>query len=81
MKLNKHNFMWQCVGYMSSFIGSCTILLYDEPSAALDPVAEHEIFEDFAGVSKNKSAILISHRLSSITLCDKILVLNYGHII
>ena len=55
--------------------------MLDEPSAALDPVAEHQIFEDFANISKNKSAVLISHRLSSITLADIILVLEDGHII
>ena len=49
--------------------------------AALDPVAENTIFQDFYRLSKNKSSVLISHRLSNIVLADRILVLEDGHII
>ena len=56
-------------------------MLLDEPSAALDPVAENTIFQDFYRLSKNKSSVLISHRLSNIVLADRILVLEDGHII
>lgn len=72
---------WQRVSLARAFFRDAPIVLLDEPSAALDPVAEHQIFDDFANISKNKSAILISHRLSSITLADKIIVLEDGHII
>jgi len=72
---------WQRVSLSRAFFRDAPFVLLDEPSAALDPVAEHEIFEDFANISNGKSAMLISHRLSSITLCDKILVLEDGRII
>ncbi len=72
---------WQRVSLARAFFRNAPVILLDEPSATLDPVAEHQIFEDFANISKNKSAVLISHRLSSITLADKILVLDDGHII
>ncbi len=72
---------WQRVSLARSFFRDAPVVLLDEPSAALDPIAEYEIFEDFARLSKDKSAVLISHRLSSITLCDRILVLSDGHII
>lgn len=72
---------WQRVALARAFFRNASIILLDEPSAALDPLAEHQIFEDFSKISKGKSAILISHRLSSITLADKILVLEDGHII
>lgn len=72
---------WQRVALARAFFRNAPIILLDEPSAALDPVAEHQIFEDFSNISKGKSTILISHRLSSITLADKILVLEDGHII
>ncbi len=72
---------WQRVSLSRAFFRDAPIVLLDEPSAALDPVAEHEIFENFAKISKGKSAVLISHRLSSLTLCDKILVLEDGCII
>lgn len=72
---------WQRVSLARAFFRNAPVILLDEPSAALDPVAEHQIFKDFANISKNKSAVLISHRLSSITLADRILVLEDGHII
>jgi len=72
---------WQRVSLARAFFRDAPVVLLDEPSAALDPAAEYEIFEDFANVSEGKSAILISHRLSSITLCDNILVLEEGYII
>ncbi len=71
---------WQRLALARAFFRNAPIVMLDEPSAALDSVAEHKIFEDFTNLSKGKSAILISHRLSSITLCDKILVLSEGHI-
>lgn len=71
---------WQRVSLARAFFRDAPVVLLDEPSAALNPVAEHNIFKDFAQLSK-KSAILISHRLSSITLCDKIPVLKSGHIV
>ena len=72
---------WQRIALARAFFRNAPVILLDEPSAALDPVAEHEIFEDFSNISKSKSALLISHRLSSITLCDRILVLENGNII
>lgn len=72
---------WQRVSLARAFFRNAPIILLDEPSAALDPVAEHEIFEEFAEISEGKSGVLISHRLSSITLCDKILLLEDGKII
>lgn len=72
---------WQRISLARTFFRNAPIVLLDEPSSALDPVAEQQIFEDFAKISANKSAVLISHRLSSIMLCDKILVLKDGRII
>ena len=72
---------WQRVALARAFFRNSPVILLDEPSAALDPVAEHQIFEDFKQISKGKSTILISHRLSSIRLADKILVLENGRIL
>ncbi|MCC8111649.1 MAG: ABC transporter ATP-binding protein/permease [Ruminococcus sp.] len=57
------------------------IVILDEPLAALDPKAEHEIFEQFADLVGQKTAIYISHRLSSSKACDSILVFQNGRII
>ena len=72
---------WQRISLARAFFREAPIILLDEPSATLDPIAEHQIFEDFSNISKDKSAILISHRLSSLTLATKILVLEGGRII
>ena len=57
------------------------ILILDEPTAALDPIAESEVYEKFHDVTGNKTAVYISHRLASTRFCDKILVLKDGKII
>ena len=57
------------------------IVILDEPLSALDPKAEHEIFEQFEDMVQGKTAIYISHRLSSSRACDSILVFQNGSII
>ena len=52
----------------------------DEPAAALDPVAEAEIYENFNAMIGDKTSIYISHRMSSCKFCDKIVVLEQGEI-
>lgn len=55
-------------------------VILDEPTAALDPVAEVEIYENFDQMIRGKTAIYISHRMSSCKFCDRIVVLNEGKI-
>ncbi|GAA0788175.1 ABC transporter ATP-binding protein [Hathewaya limosa] len=57
------------------------IVVLDEPTAALDPIAESEIYSRFNELIGNKTAIYISHRLSSCKFCDKIAVFHKGEII
>ena len=57
------------------------ILILDEPTAALDPIAESELYEEYAGFCKGKISIFISHRLSSTRFCDRILFLENGKIL
>ncbi len=57
------------------------ILILDEPTAALDPKAEKEIYERFASMVINKTALFISHRLASCKFCDRILVFKNGEIV
>lgn len=57
------------------------IVVLDEPTAALDPLAEHEIYCRFDELVKGKTAIYISHRLSSCRFCDRVLVFHEGSII
>lgn len=55
-------------------------VILDEPTAALDPVAEAEIYENFDTLVGDKTAIYISHRMSSCKFCDRIVVINNGRI-
>ena len=56
------------------------LLIMDEPTSALDPLAEAEIYKDFNNLAQDKTAIYISHRMSSSVFCDRILVLNNGKV-
>lgn len=56
-------------------------VVLDEPTAALDPVAEFEVYSKFQEIAGDKTAIYISHRLSSCRFCDNILVFNQGVLI
>ena len=57
------------------------IVILDEPTAALDPIAEYEVYKNFDKLVYGKTAIYISHRLSSCKFCDRIIVFNNGSII
>ncbi len=61
-------------------VRDCGILIMDEPSSSLDPISEHEIFSSIMEGTKNKTVILISHRLSSVVNFDKIYFLERGRI-
>ena len=56
-------------------------IILDEPTASLDPVAEAEIYEKFNSIIGDKTAIYISHRLSSCKFCDKIAVFHNGTVV
>jgi ABC-type multidrug transport system fused ATPase/permease subunit len=57
------------------------VLILDEPTAALDAMAEQEIYNQFDRLRQGKTTIFVSHRLSSATVASKIVVLEYGTIL
>ena len=57
------------------------VVILDEPTAALDPIAESEMYEKYDAMIREKTGIFISHRLSSTRFCDRILFLEEGRII
>ncbi len=57
------------------------LVILDEPTAALDPIAENELYLNYGKAMENKTGIYISHRLSSTRFCDRILLLEHGEII
>ena len=61
-----------------ALVKDAPVVILDEPTAALDPVAEYEIYKHFEELVKGKTAIYISHRLSSCQFCDHIAVFSEG---
>lgn len=57
------------------------IFILDEPTAALDPISEYEIYSHFNQITKGKTSLFISHRLSSCKFCDRIIVIDNGEIV
>jgi ATP-binding cassette subfamily B protein/ATP-binding cassette subfamily C protein len=60
---------------------SSELVILDEPTSALDPLSEASIYENFNDLVQNKTALYISHRMSSSIFCDKIMVLDHGKIV
>ena len=56
------------------------ILFLDEPTAALDPIAEDDIYRKYSAMTEGKTSLFISHRLASTRFCDRILFLDQGKI-
>ena len=72
---------WQKLAIARAFYSTSDILILDEPTASLDPIAEQEIFNQFDRLREDKTTIFVSHRLSSATMATKIIVLEYGELI
>ena len=56
------------------------MLVLDEPTAALDPIAESRIYAEYNNMCGNKTSLFISHRLASTSFCDRIILLDHGQI-
>lgn len=72
---------WQRLAIARACIADSDFIILDEPTAALDPIAESEMYHAFAQVLKDRGCIMISHRLASARMCDRILVLEDGRIV
>ncbi len=72
---------YQKIVVARAFVKDCPFKIFDEPSSALDPIAEYELFESILEYSRDKTMLFISHRLSSVQNADWVLMLENGTII
>ncbi|MEN3973697.1 ABC transporter ATP-binding protein [Emcibacter sp. SYSU 3D8] len=71
---------WQKIAIARAYMRDAQVLILDEPTAALDARAEFEVFQRFRDLSEQRTAVLISHRFSSVRMADRILVMADGQI-
>jgi ATP-binding cassette subfamily B protein len=72
---------WQKIAIARAYMKDAQLLILDEPTSALDARAEYSVFQRFAELTKGKTAVLISHRFSTVRMADRIVVLHKGQII
>lgn len=72
---------WQKIALARAYMRNASIVILDEPTASLDARAEYEVFKRFAELTKGKTAVIISHRFSTVRMADRILVLKKGELL
>lgn len=71
----------QKIAVARTFVKEAVMKIFDEPSSALDPIAEFELFQNIMKEGEDHTMLFISHRLSSVKNCDKVFMLEKGHLI
>lgn len=72
---------WQKVALARAFLRQSQVIVLDEPTSAMDPKAEYEVFKTFRELIQDQAAILITHRLSTVRMADRIYVMDNGRIV
>jgi ATP-binding cassette subfamily B protein len=72
---------WQTLGIARALVRDADLLILDEPTAALDPRAEQALFGRFAELSAGRTTLLVTHRLGSVRMADRVLVLKGGRLV
>jgi ATP-binding cassette subfamily B protein len=72
---------WQKIALARAYMRDAQVLILDEPTAALDARAEYEVFTRFSELMAGRTAVLISHRFSTVRMADRIVVLEGGKVI
>ena len=72
---------WQKVALARAFLRDAQLIILDEPTSAMSPKAEHEVFQAFQALLNGRSALLVSHRFSTVRMADLICVLEEGRIV
>jgi ATP-binding cassette subfamily B protein len=71
---------WQRVALARAFVRDARLVVLDEPTSSLDPLAEAELFSRFREIMKDRSVVIVSHRFSTVKLADFIYVMEHGSI-
>lgn len=72
---------WQEIALARAFLRDSQVIVLDKPTSDLDPKAEYEVLKKFRQLIKDQAAILISHRLSTVRMADRIYLLEKGRIV
>ncbi|AFZ11455.1 Xenobiotic-transporting ATPase [Crinalium epipsammum PCC 9333] len=72
---------WQKIALARAFLRDAQLVVLDEPTSAMDAKAEAEVFEKFRDLMRDRSALLITHRLSTVKMADRIYVIHQGEIV
>jgi ATP-binding cassette subfamily B protein len=72
---------WQTVALAHGYIRDAALVILDEPTAALDADAEYQLFERFRELMRGRTALIISHRFSTVRMADQIVVLEDGRVL
>jgi ATP-binding cassette, subfamily B, bacterial len=72
---------WQKIAIARAYMRDADVLILDEPTAALDARSEYEVFQRFRDLSNGKTAVLISHRFSTVRMADRIVVMEDGRVV
>jgi ATP-binding cassette subfamily B protein len=69
------------VALSRAFMRDAALLILDEPTAALDAYAENEVYQRFAEMTQGRTTVFVTHRLSSVHMADRVLVLKGGRLV
>jgi ATP-binding cassette, subfamily B, bacterial len=74
---------WQRVAIARALLrlSEAELLIFDEPTAAIDPKNEHDIYEILRGITKERMSVVISHRLGLAKIADRVIVMEHGRIV
>lgn len=72
---------WQRIAIARALMGEKPVMILDEPTSSLDPMAESRIYSEFAGMAEGRTSIFVTHRLASTMITDRILVIGSGRIL
>ena len=72
---------WQKVALARAYMRDCPFIILDEPTSSLDPFAESNVYKELIEMTSSRTVVLVSHRISTVRMADKILVLDNGRLV